>query len=69
MTRDARIEGRRQTLIRALVLVVPPTLGLAGILAIVVLQPGYPRDVAIGVALFLVVWFWFRALGRHLGAD
>lgn len=66
---DARDEGWLRTLLGGLVLFGPPVLGLAGILAIVVLQPGYPRDVAIGVALFLVVWFWFRALGRHLDPD
>ncbi|MFW6153114.1 MAG: hypothetical protein ACOC42_02005 [Halobacteriota archaeon] len=66
MTGNSPDRSRRSTPWRLLVVFAPPILALAGIVALVLVEPGYPTDVAVGVSLFLVVWFWFRSLGRHV---
>lgn len=66
---DARVDGADGgglNLPRLAWLVLPPTLALGGIVAVSALEVGYPGNVGVGVVLFGLLWFWFRALGRLL---
>lgn len=56
--------GRRHPIVRAIWIGSVPVAVLAGFVALSVYPVGYPTNVGLGVLLFVVVWFWFRALGR-----
>lgn len=62
--RDDGEDGRGRAIPRLAGLVLPPALALGGIVAVTALEIGYPGNVGVGVVLFGLLWFWFRALGR-----
>lgn len=63
-------EFNRRWYVKRLVLLFGlPVLGLVGIAVLIRYDIEYPNNVALGLALFGLVWFWFRSLGRFLETD
>ena len=51
---------------RVILVIVVPVVTIAGLASLYIYDPGYPASIVVGLALFGVLWFWFRALGRVL---
>ncbi len=60
-------QATRKRIIQIIVLGGVPLLTLIGMVWLITEDVAYPTNVAIGVGLFGLLWFWFRSLGRLTG--